>query len=184
MFTVAERHLGPVAATISKVGSRESPPRFTVRAHLPERLSRWSHCRSTCAGHGTNRRKTCSMPSTRDCGSRSAADPVALLGRSLRTVSTNSPVTSASSAARPFVGHLDDYLARPLWYQERPVRGRRVAERHRVLLDGVRCRRGAAQLLRWSGHPGRRPPENRRRIWACRLIAVGLHYRSGTSGSR
>ena len=39
--------------------------------------------------------------------------------------------------------------------------GAESAQRHRVLLDGVRRRRGAAELLRRPGHPGRRPPEVR-----------------------
>src|SRR6202012_135098 len=35
------------------------------------------------------------------------------------------------------------------------------AQRHRLLLDGVRGRRGVAELLGWPGHPGRRSFEVR-----------------------
>ena len=44
-----------------------------------------------------------------------------------------------------------------------PAPGGREAERHRVLLAGVRCRRLAPPVLRRSRHPGRRPPQERLR---------------------
>src|SRR4029078_5263343 len=40
-------------------------------------------------------------------------------------------------------------------------RGRAIAERHRILLDGVRRCRGAAELFGWPGDCGRRYPEVR-----------------------
>ncbi len=48
-----------------------------------------------------------------------------------------------------------------MWYQEQDGGRGGDAHRHRILLDGVRRRRGAAQLLRRSGHPGRRPSQVR-----------------------
>src|SRR5579872_3010454 len=41
----------------------------------------------------------------------------------------------------------------------------RQPEGDRVLLAGVRHHRGAPAVLRRSGHPGRRPPEERQRPW-------------------
>ncbi len=74
---------------------------------------------------------------------------------------------------------LDDYLTGRCGIRSRSPQGAELPNGHRVLLDGVRGRRGAAELLGWPGHPGRRSPQVRLRSGSAvdrgrPLLPVGL----------
>ena len=156
-------HRSAVRRFVSKVESRESPP----SVHRPRTSTRSSGRARTSVDQpalvmGQTRRRICSRRSIPNCGSRWDAIRWRCSGRSARSGWTSWP--SDESFVRrldELAADLDNYLTRPLWYQERGRRGRAVAERHRILLDGVRRCRGAAELFRWPGHSGRRSPEVR-----------------------
>ncbi len=75
-------------------------------------------------------------PTRRVGARRRVSGPAGQVGRRPRRLSNPSAVVPAATEQR----HPD-------------------AQRHRVLLDGVRRRGGAAELLGWIGNPGRRSPQ-------------------------
>ena len=134
--------------------------RFTVRAHLPDRLAalerlsinlRWSWDKPTQDLFAAIDPDAVEAGRLRSGGVARAGQPEAA-GRARRRRVVRAPARRAGR--RP--GRLPDPAA---VVPAAGRRGRAAAERHRVLLDGVRRRRGAAELLRWPRHSGRRPPE-------------------------
>jgi glycogen phosphorylase len=153
--------------------------RFTVRAHLPERLAALDQL-------STNLRWSWDRP-TRDLfatvdaalWARCGSDPVALLG-------AVSPARLDELALdEAFLGRLDelaadlnDYLSRPLWYQQRQQDG--VAMPTGIAYFSMEF--GVAEVLpNYSGGLGILAGDHLKSAsdLGVPLIAVGLYYRSG-----
>ncbi|OBA77327.1 glycogen phosphorylase [Mycobacterium sp. 1554424.7] len=153
--------------------------RFTVRAHLPERLAALDQL-------STNLRWSWDRP-TQDLfatidpqlWARSGSDPVALLG-------AVSPARLDELAIdEAFLGRLDelsaelnDYLSRPLWYQQRQREG--VPMPAAVAYFSMEF--GVAEVLpNYSGGLGILAGDHLKSAsdLGVPLIAVGLYYRSG-----
>ncbi|WP_102141989.1 glycosyltransferase family 1 protein [Mycobacterium hubeiense] len=153
--------------------------RFTVRAHLPERLAalerlsvnlRWSWDKPT-----QDLFATIDPQLWRQLG----CDPVALLG-GVSPQRLDELATDESFLTRldELAAELDDYLARPLWYQEQLEQG---AE----LPNGIAyfsMEFGVAEVLpNYSGGLGILAGDHLKAAsdMGLPLIAVGLYYRSG-----
>ena len=153
--------------------------RFTVRAHLPERLGalerlsinlRWSWDRPT---------QELFAELDPDTWARVGQDPVALLGE----VSPKRLDELASDDA--FVGRvdglaadLDDYLSRPMWYQQRVAAGEELP----TGIAYFSMEFGVAEVLpNYSGGLGILAGDHLKSAsdLGLPLIAVGLWYRSG-----
>ena len=159
--------------------------RFTVRAHLPERLSalerlsinlRWSWDKPT-----QDLFEAIDPALWKQVG----CDPVAMLGQvSPASGSRNWPHDeSFVQRLDDLAADLDNYLTRPLWYQELAAEAARRT---------TGCCRTASRTSRWSSASPRccrtTPAawaswrvitSSRPRTWVSPLIAVGLYYRSG-----
>ena len=156
-----EAHGRPSAPeNLSKVGTREGPP----QVHGPRPLAR-SALSARSAVH-----QLALVVGQTDAGSVRVDRPATVAAdRS----GSGGPAGCGHPGTARRAGHRRAVPERP-----RPARGRsgrlpepadvvsgaadrrrRYADGHRLLLDGVRRRRGAAQLFGWSGHSGRRPPE-------------------------
>ncbi|OIN79072.1 alpha-glucan family phosphorylase [Mycobacterium malmoense] len=156
--------------------------RFTVRAHLPERLAALNQL-------STNLRWSWDKP-TQDLFAtidpelweRCGFDPVALLGA----------VTPARldelALDEGFLGRLDglaaelnDYLTRPLWYQQRQAEGSDT-EAMPVAIAYFSMEFGVAEVLpNYSGGLGILAGDHLKSAsdLGVPLVAVGLYYRSG-----
>lgn len=153
--------------------------RFTVRAHLPERLAALDQL-------STNLRWSWDKP-TQDLfaaidatlWARCGCDPVALLG-------AVSPARLDELALDDeFVGRLDalsadlnDYLSRPLWYQQRQHAGAAMP----AAIAYFSMEFGVAEVLpNYSGGLGILAGDHLKSAsdLGVPLIAVGLYYRSG-----
>ncbi|OBI52534.1 alpha-glucan family phosphorylase [Mycobacterium sp. E787] len=153
--------------------------RFTVRAHLPERLAALDQL-------STNLRWSWDKP-TQDLfatvdptlWARCGCDPVALLG-------AVSPARLDELALdEEFVGRLDalsadlnDYLTRPLWYQQREQAGAPMP----AAIAYFSMEFGVAEVLpNYSGGLGILAGDHLKSAsdLGVPLIAVGLYYRSG-----
>ncbi|OBI21118.1 alpha-glucan family phosphorylase [Mycobacterium sp. E2497] len=153
--------------------------RFTVRAHLPERLAaldqlstnlRWSWDRPT-----QDLFATVDVELWERCGS----DPVALLG------AVNPARLDELALDEAFLGRLDalaadlnDYLSRPLWYQQQQAEG--VAMPAAVAYFSMEF--GVAEVLpNYSGGLGILAGDHLKSAsdLGVPLVAVGLYYRSG-----
>ncbi|OBH24392.1 glycogen phosphorylase [Mycobacterium sp. E342] len=153
--------------------------RFTVRAHLPERLAaldqlstnlRWSWDRPT-----QDLFATVDVDLWERCGS----DPVALLG------AVNPARLDELALDEAFLGRLDelaadlnDYLSRPLWYQQQQAEG--VAMPAAVAYFSMEF--GVAEVLpNYSGGLGILAGDHLKSAsdLGVPLVAVGLYYRSG-----
>ncbi|WP_066914657.1 alpha-glucan family phosphorylase [Mycobacterium interjectum] len=153
--------------------------RFTVRAHLPERLAALDQL-------STNLRWSWDKP-TQDLfaaidsalWARCGSDPVALLG-------AVSPARLDELALdEEFVGRLDalsaelnDYLSRPLWYQQRQHAGAALP----AAIAYFSMEFGVAEVLpNYSGGLGILAGDHLKSAsdLGVPLIAVGLYYRSG-----
>jgi glycogen phosphorylase len=153
--------------------------RFTVRAHLPERLValerlsinlRWSWDRPT-----QDLLASVDPALWKQVG----CDPVALLGQvSPKRLDELAVDEAFVSRLDDVVARLDDYLARPLWYQERAAEG---AE----LPNGIAyfsMEFGVAEVLpNYSGGLGILAGDHLKSAsdLGLPLVAVGLYYRSG-----
>jgi starch phosphorylase len=153
--------------------------RFTVRAHLPERLAALDQL-------STNLRWSWDRP-TQDLfatidpalWSRCGCDPVALLG------AVNPARLDELALDEGFLGRLDelaadldDYLSRPLWYQQRQREG--VAMPAAIAYFSMEF--GVAEVLpNYSGGLGILAGDHLKSAsdLGVPLIAVGLYYRSG-----
>ncbi|WNG91590.1 alpha-glucan family phosphorylase [Mycobacterium sp. ITM-2016-00318] len=153
--------------------------RFTVRAHLPERLVavealsvnlRWSWDKPT-----QELFKSIDPELWKQVG----CDPVALLGQvSPKRLDELAADESFVGRLDHIVGQLDDYLARPLWYQERAAEGAQMP-------NGIAyfsMEFGVAEVLpNYSGGLGILAGDHLKSAsdLGLPLIAVGLYYRSG-----
>ncbi len=153
--------------------------RFSVRAHLPERLAaleqlainlRWSWDKPT-----QDLFASIDPALWSNCGK----DPVALLG------AVNPSRLDELALDEEFLGRLDslaadlnDYLSRPLWYQQQPEAGQQMPTgiAYFSMEFGV-----AEVLLNYSGGLGILAGDHLKSAsdLGVPLIAVGLYYRSG-----
>ena len=153
--------------------------RFTVRAHLPERLValerlsinlRWSWDKPT---------QDLFAAIDPELWQQVGCDPVALLGQvSPKRLDELAVDESFVGRLDAIVAELDDYLDRPLWYQQQGAEG---AE----LPNGIAyfsMEFGVAEVLpNYSGGLGILAGDHLKSAsdLGLPLIAVGLHYRSG-----
>jgi len=153
--------------------------RFTVRAHLPERLAaldqlstnlRWSWDKPT-----QDLFATIDPTLWQQCGS----DPVALLG-AVKPARLNKLALDERFLGRldELAADLNDYLSRPLWYQRRQEEG--VAMPTAIAYFSMEF--GVAEVLpNYSGGLGILAGDHLKSAsdLGVPLVAVGLHYRSG-----
>ncbi|MGE0216266.1 alpha-glucan family phosphorylase [Mycolicibacterium sp.] len=161
--------------------------RFTVRAHLPDRLAslerlsvnlRWSWDKPTQ-----------DLFETIDPAlwNRVGCDPVAMLGHVSKTrVEELAADESFVQRLDALAAELDDYLTRPLWYQQQAADiSAAAAGDERVLPNGIAyfsMEFGVAEVLpNYSGGLGILAGDHLKAAsdLGLPLIAVGLHYRSG-----
>lgn len=153
--------------------------RFTVRAHLPERLAALDQL-------STNLRWSWDKPTQDlfatvdvDLWERCGSDPVALLG------AVNPARLDELALDENFLGRLDelaaelnDYLSRPLWYQQQQADG--VAMPTAIAYFSMEF--GVAEVLpNYSGGLGILAGDHLKAAsdLGVPLVAVGLYYRSG-----
>lgn len=153
--------------------------RFTVRAHLPERLAALDQL-------STNLRWSWDKPTQDlfatvdvDLWERCGSDPVALLG------AVNPARLDELALDENFLGRLDelaadlnDYLSRPLWYQQQQADG--VAMPTAIAYFSMEF--GVAEVLpNYSGGLGILAGDHLKSAsdLGVPLVAVGLYYRSG-----
>ena len=157
--------------------------RFTVRAHLPERLAALDQL-------STNLRWSWDKP-TQDLfatidptlWTRCGSDPVALLG------AVNPARLDELALDEVFLGRLDelaadlnDYLSRPLWYQQQQDAGVETGQAMPTAIAYFSMEFGVAEVLpNYSGGLGILAGDHLKSAsdLGVPLIAVGLYYRSG-----
>ena len=151
--------------------------RFTVRAHLPERLA-------ALGALSTNLRWSWDKP-TQDLFAsidpqlwlQTGQDPVALLGAvtpaRLDELAEDEPFLTALDQ---LAADLDDYLSRPMWYQEQNAESMPTGIAYFSMEFGV-----AEVLPNYSGGLGILAGDHLKSAsdLGLPLIAVGLYYRSG-----
>ncbi|GAB1812340.1 alpha-glucan family phosphorylase [Mycobacterium sp. MUNTM1] len=153
--------------------------RFTVRAHLPERLTALDQL-------STNLRWSWDKPTQElfatidpELWERCASDPVALLG------AVDPARLDELAMDEGFLGRLDaltadlnDYLSRPLWYQQRQEQGAEMP----AAIAYFSMEFGIAEVLpNYSGGLGILAGDHLKSAsdLGVPLVAVGLYYRSG-----
>lgn len=153
--------------------------RFTVRAHLPERLTALDQL-------STNLRWSWDKPTQDffasidpDLWQRCGSDPVALLG------AVNPARLDELAIDEAFLRRLDelaadlnDYLSRPLWYQQRQEQGAEMP----AAVAYFSMEFGIAEVLpNYSGGLGILAGDHLKSAsdLGVPLVAVGLYYRSG-----
>lgn len=151
--------------------------RFTVRVPLPERLSALGRL-------STNLRWSWDTPTQELFESidpakwvRSGADPVALLGAvSARRLDELATDHGFLERLDRLAADLDDYLTRPLWYQQRDASALPAGIAYFSMEFGV-----AAALPNYSGGLGILAGDHLKAAsdLGLPLIGVGLNYRSG-----
>jgi len=151
--------------------------RFTVRAHLPQRLS-------ALARLSINLRWSWDKPTQDlfeaidpDLWAQAGQDPVALLGavdpKRLDQLAKDQAFLGSLDA---LAADLDDYLARPMWYQEQDPAAMPTGIAYFSMEFGV-----AEVLPNYSGGLGILAGDHLKSAsdLGLPLIAVGLYYRSG-----
>ena len=161
--------------------------RFTVRAYLPERLSaleklsinlRWSWDKPT---------QDLFEAIDPDLWKLVGCDPVAMLGQvSAERVETLAGDEAFVQRLDALAADLDDYLSRPLWYQQLATdRGRASGDGDQSLPNGIAyfsMEFGIAEVLpNYSGGLGILAGDHLKSAsdLGVPLIAVGLHYQHG-----
>lgn len=151
--------------------------RFTVRAHLPERLSALGRL-------STNLRWSWDTP-TQDLfasidpqlWAQTGPDPVALLGAvTPKRLDDLAEDETFLAGLDQLAADLDDYLARPMWYQEQDPASMPTGIAYFSMEFGV-----AEVLPNYSGGLGILAGDHLKSAsdLGLPLIAVGLYYRSG-----
>ncbi|MBJ7387547.1 MAG: DUF3417 domain-containing protein, partial [Mycolicibacterium sp.] len=153
--------------------------RFTVRAHLPQRLEalerlsvnlRWSWDKPT---------QDLFASIDPELWGQVEADPVALLGAvSPKRLDELAVDESFLSRLDHLAADLDDYLQRPMWYQERIAAGEELP----TGIAYFSMEFGVAEVLpNYSGGLGILAGDHLKSAsdLGLPLIAVGLYYRSG-----
>lgn len=156
--------------------------RFTVRAHLPERLSALERLSINLRWSWDTPTQDLFKTIDPDLWQRLGCDPVALLGgvspRRLDELAGDEAFLTRLDA---LVADLDDYLSRPLWYQQ--VQAESPADA--ALPNGIAyfsMEFGVAEVLpNYSGGLGILAGDHLKSAsdLGLPLIAVGLYYRSG-----
>lgn len=153
--------------------------RFTVRAHLPERLTALDHL-------STNLRWSWDKPTQDlfatidpDLWQRCGSDPVALLG-AVRPARLDELALDEAFLRRldELSADLDDYLSRPLWYQHQQEQGAEMP----AAIAYFSMEFGVAEVLpNYSGGLGILAGDHLKSAsdLGVPLVAVGLYYRSG-----
>lgn len=153
--------------------------RFTVRAHLPERLAALDQL-------STNLRWSWDKPTQdlfatidADLWGRCGSDPVALLG-AVSPARLDDLALDATFLGRldQLAADLNDYLSRPLWYQQQQAEG--MAMPKAVAYFSMEF--GVAEVLpNYSGGLGILAGDHLKSAsdLGVPLVAVGLYYRSG-----
>lgn len=163
-----------------RLGHVKALRRFTVRAHLPERLSALGRL-------STNLRWSWDTP-TQDLfasidpqlWAQTGQDPVALLGAVTPQRLDELAVDSGFLAGLDqLAGDLDDYLSRPMWYQEQDPATMPTGIAYFSMEFGV-----AEVLPNYSGGLGILAGDHLKSAsdLGLPLVAVGLYYRSGYFG--
>ncbi|MGV9801092.1 glycosyltransferase family 1 protein [Mycobacterium sp. NPDC003449] len=153
--------------------------RFTVRAHLPERLAalerlsvnvRWSWHKPT---------QDLFAVIDADLWRQTAGDPVALLGAvSPKRLDELAGDESFLGRLDGLAADLDNYLTRPLWYQQQSASGQQMPKG----IAYFSMEFGVAEVLpNYSGGLGILAGDHLKSAsdLGLPLIAVGLYYRSG-----
>jgi glycogen phosphorylase len=153
--------------------------RFTVRAHLPERLAALDQLATNLRWSWDNPTQDLFASIDPTLWSNCGNDPVALLG------AVNPSRLDALALDEEFLGRLDwlaadlnDYLSRPLWYQQQLESG--VAGPTGIAYFSMEF--GVAEVLpNYSGGLGILAGDHLKSAsdLGVPLIAVGLYYRSG-----
>ncbi|RAU90558.1 DUF3417 domain-containing protein [Mycobacterium colombiense] len=153
--------------------------RFTVRAHLPERLTALDQL-------STNLRWSWDKPTQElfatidpDLWERCGSDPVALLG-AVKPARLDELALDEGFLRRldELTADLNDYLSRPLWYQQRQEQGAEIP----AAIAYFSMEFGIAEVLpNYSGGLGILAGDHLKSAsdLGVPLVAVGLYYRSG-----
>lgn len=153
--------------------------RFTVRAHLPERLTALDHL-------STNLRWSWDTPTQDffatidpDLWQRCGSDPVALLG-AVKPARLDELAADETFLRRldELTADLNDYLSRPLWYQQQQENGAEMP----AAIAYFSMEFGVAEVLpNYSGGLGILAGDHLKSAsdLGVPLVAVGLYYRSG-----
>ncbi|OBJ20303.1 alpha-glucan family phosphorylase [Mycobacterium sp. 1245801.1] len=153
--------------------------RFTVRAHLPERLTALDQL-------STNLRWSWDKPTQElfatidsDLWERCGSDPVALLG-AVKPARLDELALDEAFLRRldELTADLNDYLSRPLWYQQRQEQGAEMP----AAIAYFSMEFGIAEVLpNYSGGLGILAGDHLKSAsdLGVPLVAVGLYYRSG-----
>lgn len=153
--------------------------RFTVRAHLPERLTALDHL-------STNLRWSWDRPTQElfatidpDLWERCGSDPVALLG-AVKPTRLDELALDEAFLRRldELTADLNDYLSRPLWYQQQQEQGAQMP----AAIAYFSMEFGVAEVLpNYSGGLGILAGDHLKSAsdLGVPLVAVGLYYRSG-----
>src|SRR4051794_29323500 len=179
LFNPCERSSLHKRRSSVRLGRVKALRRFTVRAHLPERLVALERL-------SVNLRWSWDKP-TQDLFAaidpalwpQVGCDPVALLGQ-VRPKRLDELAADESFVGRldHIAAQLDDYLARPLWYQERAADG--IQMPNGIAYFSMEF--GVAEVLpNYSGGLGILAGDHLKSAsdLGLPLIAVGLYYRSG-----
>lgn len=153
--------------------------RFTVRAHLPERLAALERLSVNLRWSWDTPTQDLFAAIDPDLWAQADADPVALLGLvSPSRLDELAADQSFLDRLNHVAADLDDYLSRPMWYQQRSESGE-------VLPTGIAyfsMEFGVAEVLpNYSGGLGILAGDHLKSAsdLGLPLIAVGLYYRSG-----
>lgn len=153
--------------------------RFTVRAHLPERLTALDQL-------STNLRWSWDKPTQElfatidpDLWQRCGSDPVALLG-AVKPARLDELALDEAFLRRldELAADLNDYLSRPLWYQQQQEQGAEMP----AAIAYFSMEFGIAEVLpNYSGGLGILAGDHLKSAsdLGVPLVAVGLYYRSG-----
>jgi glycogen phosphorylase len=151
--------------------------RFTVRAHLPDRLQALDRLSINLRSSWDTPTQDLFASIDRDLWERHDQDPVALLGavnpKRLDELAGDQVFLQRLDA---LAGDLDDYLSRPKWYQEHPEGAMPTCIAYFSMEFGV-CK----ALPNYSGGLGILAGDHLKAAsdLGLPLIAVGLRYRSG-----
>jgi starch phosphorylase len=153
--------------------------RFTVRAHLPKRLAALERLSVNLRWSWDSPTQDLFAAIDSDLWEQSGQDPVALLG-AVSPARLDELAEDASFVDRldRLAAELDDYLTRPMWYQEQEAAGF-------SLPSGIAyfsMEFGVAEVLpNYSGGLGILAGDHLKSAsdLGLPLIAVGLYYRSG-----
>ncbi|WP_406814636.1 alpha-glucan family phosphorylase [Mycobacterium sp. M23085] len=153
--------------------------RFTVRAHLPERLTALDQLSTNLRWSWNKPTQDLFATTDPELWQRCGSDPVALLG-AVNPARLDELALDESFLARldALSADLNDYLSRPLWYQQQQERGAEMP----AAIAYFSMEFGIAEVLpNYSGGLGILAGDHLKSAsdLGVPLVAVGLYYRSG-----